>query len=513
MRRRYIEHMNDIQPTAAFVSRLEQEMNRELRRTSRRQKAIPMALTAVTAAAALIAIVFFGVIPSRHQTDVISQPKSAVASEPTITPIPTNAPTSEPTMEPTPIPTVEPTVTVTYPPEEERLELEMGNRKLYTNHDVIREPGSMLIVENNLIGSSGSPLIEIHQGTELNSVVVAPLRPGDAYWPIKNDSGIVQMTDTKGEDIGYAERVQYYDEATNTVKEGWKHTVYAMTRPEVSENPVERILLPGEVRADDTPLRYGRNAEAPAVAMLQKDQFIGLAYRVGNWIYASTEPFCFNDEEPVTGWIHITEVLGASWHMNLNHVELLADSVNLRDKPDGKIIGSLNKNSVIYYSGDTVPGKSGDWHYVSVNWFKGTQNGYISADYAKLYVFPLESKLDMDGVVSATLSYSEPSPFGAAEQTIEGEKLALLLDRLRNARSTYVYQTVCGEGSSTITLKYADGNEVVLPIAADSCPYVRYGAITYDLKTDAERTERFLNDGGVGLSYILSPIFDQIKIP
>ncbi len=512
MRRRYINHMNDIQPSSAFVSRLEHEMNRELRRQSHRHRTVPMMLTAA-AAVAVIAIVFFGVIPSRHHTDVVTQPKNTSVVTAAPTDMPTIEPTAEPTITPTDAPTPEPAVTASYPPEDERIEIEMGDRKLYTNHDVIREPGSMLITENNLIGTSGSPLVEIHQGTELNSVVTAPLRPGDAYWPVKNDGSIVQLTDAKGKDIGYAERVQVYDEAINTVKEGWKHTLYEVTPPEVPENPVERVLLPGYIRADNTLLRYGKNADAPAVAVLQKDQSIGLAYRVGNWIYASTEPFCFSDESPVTGWIHVTEVLGASWQMNLNHVELLADSVNLRDKPDGKIIGSLNKDSVIYYSGDTVPGKNGDWHYVSVNWFKGTQNGYISADYAKLYVFPLESKLNMDGVVSATLSYSETSPFGAAEQTVEGEKLNLLLDRLRNARSHFIYGKVCGEGTATLTLTYSDNSEVILPVSGDSCTYVRYGAITYDLKTDAERVERFLNDGGVGSSDILSPIFDQIKLP
>ena len=103
------------------------------------------------------------------------------------------------------------------------------------------------------------------------------------------------------------------------------------------------------------------------------------------------------------------------------------------------------------------------------------------------------------------------SEFHPVEQTIEGHHLSLLLDRLRNACSESVYSPVCAEGSATITLKYADGSEVVLPISADDCTHVRYGAVTYDLKTDAERTEQFLNDGGVGLSDILAPIFDQIQ--
>jgi len=508
MRRRYIKYMNDVQPSRRFLSQLEREMNLELLRASRRQKVIPMALTAA-ASIAVIAIVLLGVLPARHNTDIISQPKTFTSAP---TAAATDLPTIEPTAEPTFAPTAEPTVSVTYPPDDVRLEIEMSDKKLYTNHDVIREPGSILVFENNLIGSSSAVLVEIHQGTEPSSVVIAPLRPGDAYWPIKNEDGVMRLLDEKGNDIGYTERVQYYDESSNTVKVGWKHTLYGSTLPEVSENPVEQVLIPGIVRADNTLLRYGKNTDAPAVAVLEQDQPLGLAYRVGNWIYASTEPVSFGYETPVTGWIHVTEVLGASWNMSINCIELLADSVNLRDKPDGKIIGSLDKDSVIQYSGDTVPGKNGDWHFVSVNWFKGTQDGYISADYSKLYVFPLENELDMDNVVSATLTYTETSAFGAAEQTVTGEKLALLLDRLRNARSERVYDTVCGEGAADITLKYADGSEVILPISADSCPYVRYGCIVYDLKTDDERAERFLEAGGVGMSDILSPIFDQIPL-
>ena len=193
-------------------------------------------------------------------------------------------------------------------PDEILLEIEMSDRELFTNNDVIREPRSMLVFENNLVGSNDSLLVEIHQGTELNSVVIAPLRPGDAYWPVRNSDANMQVTDTKGNDVGYTELVQFYDEKSNTVKKGWKHTLYEMTPLEVPDNPVEPVLIPGIVRADNTSLRYGKNAEAPAVAVLQKDQHIGLAYRVGNWIYASTEPFCFGYETPVTGWIHVSEV-------------------------------------------------------------------------------------------------------------------------------------------------------------------------------------------------------------
>jgi hypothetical protein len=117
----------------------------------------------------------------------------------------------------------------------------------------------------------------------------------------------------------------------------------------------------------------------------------------------------------------------------------------------------------------------------------------------------------MDSVVSASMNYTDTSPFGAQEQTVEGDKLALLLDRLRNARSTSIHQTVCGEGAAFITVTYSDGHTVDLPISGDGCTQVRHGDVTYDLKTDEERTERFLNDGGVNLVDILGPIFDKIK--
>ena len=499
MRRRYIQYMEEIQPSAAFVSRLEREMNRELRRT-RRQKAIPVVLTA---AAVLVAIVFWGVIPTRHQPDVISQPQNSAVT--TFTPSPTDLPTPEPT--------ASPTVTTSYPPEEERLEIEMGDGEVYGLSSIINDPDAILFAADDLVGVNDSNLVEIHQSRELNSVVVAPLRPGDAYWSVtdadNNWDSVAQLTDEKGSDVGYAERVQYYDAETNTVREGWKHTLYEPASLEASENPVERVQIPAQVRADNTPLRYGKSADAPAITTFEKDQLIAIGYRVGNWLYVSNDPYCVGGES-FTGWMHVTEVLGASWKTPLNQVDLLADSVNLRDKPDGKIIGALTKDSRIFYGGATIPGKEGDWHYVSVNWFKeGYQDGYVSAEYAKLNTFRLESKLSMDDVVSATLR--RPSgEFYPVEQTVEGEKLGLLLERLRNAYSKSVYSPVCAEGTATITLTYADGSEVELPISGDGCTQVRYGDVTYDLKTDAERAERFLNDGGASQRDILSPIFDQI---
>lgn len=515
MRRRYIHYMNDVQPSRAFVSQLENEMNRELRRKSRRQRTIPMALTAA-ASIAVIVLVLFSVLPARHNTDIVSQSK-AFTSSPTLVPsaVPTAEPTDAPTPEPITEPTSEPTAAVTYPPEDVRLELEMGDREVFDIRSVSSVSDTDLFWVDYLIGAKDSYLIEIHQGIELNSVVVAPLRPGDAYWPITDtDYNLVnfaQLIDEKGNEVGYAECVQYYDEATNTVREGWKHHLYDSTPPEVTEIPVpvERVQIAGEVRADNTPLRYGKNADAPAITTLDKGQLIAIGYRVGNWLYVSNEPYSMGEKE-FTGWMHITEVLGANWKTPLNQVDLLAESVNLRDKPDGKIIGTLTETSQITYGGATVPGKNGDWHYVFANWFKeGSQNGYVSAEYTKLNTFRLESKLELSGVVSATLRRAG-SEFHPVEQTVEGDRLELLLERLRSACSEFVYSPVCAEGSAAITLKYADGREVVLPISGDSCTQVRYGDVTYDLKTDAERAERFLNDGGIGLSDILSPIFDQI---
>lgn len=423
--------------------------------------------------------------------------------------------------EPTAAPTVNPSIT--YPPDDIRLELEMSDDAVFTSSSIIGNQDNILMFEDNLVGVNNSSIVEICQSSELNSVVAAPLRPGTAYWPHKNaDAGdIVYLTNEKGKEVGYAERVTYLDEETNTLKEGWRHVVHAADPlPEVPDNPVERIQMPGKVKSGGTPIRYGTSADAPIIAVLEEGQKLGLGYRVGNWIYASTEPFCTNGEAPTTGWIHITEVVGMGWRTAIYHVELTADEVNLRAAPDGDLIYTVSRSDasagLLEYGGATVPGKKGDWHFVKVGagFFEDfVQTGYISADYSKLHTFRLESELSMDDVVSTTLTYSDTAPFGAAEQTVTGEKLSLLLSRLKNAYSESVYTEVCGEGAATITLTYADGSTIGLPLSGDSCTQVRHGDVTYDLKTDVERTERFLNDGGVGLSDILGPIFDQIKIP
>lgn len=415
-------------------------------------------------------------------------------------------------VEPTAAPTVNPDLT--YPPDDVRLELEMSSEAIFASSDVINSWDNILGFNDNLVGTHSSSIVEIHQSSELNSVVDEPLRPGTAYWPHKDASAgdIVDLTDEKGKKVGHAERVTYLNPETNTLKEGWKHTVYsAKPLPEVPDNPVETINKPGKVLLNDTPLRYGTSADAPVITILEEGRMLRLGYRVGNWIYASTDSFCQDGETAYTGWIHITEVAGVTWRTTINHVELTADEVNLRDKPDGNILAVLDKNTQISYGGATVPGKEGSWHFVTVGQLKGNVTGYISADYSKLHTFRLESELNLDGVISATLSYSDTAPFGAAEQTVTGEKLSILLERLKNACSESVYTEVCGEGTAQITLNYQDGHTVSLPLSGDSCTQVRHGDVTYDLKTDAERTERFLNDGGVGLSDILSPIFDQIK--
>lgn len=422
--------------------------------------------------------------------------------------------------EPTAAPTVNPDLA--YPPDDVRLELEMSDEAVFAASGIADDWGGVLMFDSHLVGAYNSSIVEICQSSELNSVVIAPLRPGTAYWPHKDASAgdIVDLTNEKGKKVGHAERVTYLDESTNTLKEGWKHTVYsADPLPKVPDNPVEGISKPGKVKNGGAPLRYGTNADAPIVVVLEENQKLGLGYRVGNWIYASTEPFRQNGETAYTGWIHITEVAGMGWRTTINHVELTADEVNLRETPDGKVKAVLNKNTRISYGGATVPGKNGDWHYVTITAFDFASpdfvpvTGYISADYSRLNTFRLESELPMDGVISATLTYADTAPFGAAEQTVEGEQLTLLLDRLKNACSESVCTEVCGEGTATITLTYADGRTVALPLSGDSCTQVRHGDVVYDLKTDAERTERFLNDGGAGLSDILSPIFDQIEIP
>lgn len=516
MRQRYCRYMNDIRPSDELLSRIEAQMRRELRQKHRRSR-IPMRLTAVAAAAAALVLAMIGLKAIRPKVDIVA-PQSTALSAATELPV-----TAEPSAQPVETCMPLPSPAASYPPDDVRLELEMSDESVFAVSSIVENQDNIMLFEDNLVGAHNSSIVEICQSSELNSVVIAPLRPGTAYWPHRDaEAGdIVYLTDQKGREIGYAERVTYLDEETNTLKEGWRHVIHADDPlPEVPDNPVERIQKPGKVKDGGASLRYGRSADAPIIALLEEGQKLGLGYRVGNWVYASTAPFCADDETPVTGWIHISEVVGMGWRMTINHVELTADEVNLRAAPDGALIYTVSRSDaeagLLEYGGATVPGKTGDWHFVRVGagFFKDfTQTGYISAEYSRLYTFRLESELNLDGVVSATLSYSQTSPFGAAEQTVTGDKLDMLLDRLRSAYSESVYTEVCSEGTAAITLNYADGSMVSLPLSGDSCTQVRHGDVTYDLKTDAERTERFLNDGGVGLTDILGPIFDQIKIP
>lgn len=513
MSNRYQKYMQSVQPTDEFLLRLEGRMNRELRRSS------PGLRLVVCAAAAAVLVLACTVLLRPAPPDILRQPTRpttenlpSTAPDPTPEVLPTATPEPSPTSEPASSPTPE----SSYPPDEIRLELEWSDESAFAVSDIVANSDDVLLFENHLVGADNSSIVEICQSSVLNSVVDEVLRPGTAYWPHTDASAgdVVDLTDKKGKTVGYAERVTYLNPETNTLKDGWKHTIHANDPlPETPDNPVERIQFPGKVRSGGTPLRYGMSADAPVVAVLEEGQKLGLGYRVGNWVYASTAPFCKAGEAPVTGWMHITEVLGMHWRVSPLIVDLLADEVNLRETPGGKVIAALPKNTHIRYGGATIPHKTGSWHFVSVvnpNGFTSA-SGYISAEYSKLNTFRLGEELNMDGVVSASLSYSETTPFGAQEQSVDGEKLRLLLERLTNAYSELIETEVCGEGAAFITLTYADGHTVDLPISGDGCTQVRHGDVTYDLKTDEERTERFLNDGGVNLADILGPIFDKIK--
>ena len=80
----------------------------------------------------------------------------------------------------------------------------------------------------------------------------------------------------------------------------------------------------------------------------------------------------------------------------------------------------------------------------------------------------------------------------------DSEKLALLLDRLQNAYSESVHTEVCGEGTAEITLTYADGHTVSLPLSGDSCTQVRCGDVVYE---EAVTKASYITPvpGGVGL--------------
>lgn len=397
----------------------------------------------------------------------------------------------------------------------------MSDEFAFASPRIIANAEDAMLFDHYLVGAHDSSSVELHQSSALNSPVVALLYPGTAFWPYDENGDVPDLTDGDGTVIGYATRVTYLHEETNTLKDGWLHVIDDADPPlDVSNNPVKSIHLPGRVKSGGTALHYGASADAPAVATLAEEQQLCLDFRVGNWFYASTEPFCVDDEAAVTGWIYVSDVIGLNWRTAIDHVDLTADEVNLRTAPDGEVIYTLSRSDadadMITYNGITLPGKTGDWHYVSVGagFFEDlVQTGYISADPSRLFTFRLESELELDGVTCAALRYSESSALGAAEQTITGERLDMLLERLRSAYSQGTDAEVCAEGTAQITLTYEDGHTIALPLSGDSCTQVRYENVVYDLRTDAERTEHFLNDGGVNLADILSPLFDQIKFP
>ncbi len=509
MRQRYCNSMTDIAPSPEFLRRLEQDMNREL--NARPTKAPLYA----AAAAALIVLTLAGARMLRPHPDVVqrSSPPGPL-SQPSATAAPTSAPTSAPTATPSP--------TTTLVPDDIRLELEMSEKEVVFRSQWLDESSTeqLVVFENNLVGAFNSSPIEIHESSDPASPVRATLLPGTAHWPIDpEDNGIENLPGEEDIANGYAQRTVWLDEERNVLRDGYiiiDHNANPLS--EVDENPVEELHIPGKANGEAV-LRYGRYENAPAVATLEDGQLIGLGYRVGNWIYASTEFFVLSGEKPVTGWVHVSQAKGCSWAATVTSVELLGDKVNVRAKPDenSKILATLPRDfRNIYYTGVTQTTKSGRWHLVRFGGSAKTDGfatGFISADYVSLAACPLASLVDLENVASATLAYGENAPFGRTSQTIEGERLSLLKERLYGALSVSTYESVCGEGTATLTLSYPDGTQEILPISGDGCTHLRCGDVKYDLRTEEERAYAWQNDGGAGMSDILSPIFDEIKIP
>lgn len=566
MRSRYNEHMQEIIPSDKFLRKLESDMNRELRRKRHFHTALPkhIAVVAAVVAVVLVAAVLLSARPPQPDRQ---QPSVAAPGESPSTAGPTTSPTTTPSAVntgleilgetiPMPASDVNPlmgwslpanetvpifnenyeeqssgsvpddqeiTVPADYPPEDEPWGLEILAEGVWptepTAHVTSQSYQAALMFENHLVGGgSENDYVTIHESPD-GSAILAELHPGDAYWPAKGiDMQIIY--DEKGQNAGYAEQVMWLG-SDNILHTGWKRKLYSdAPAKQASENPVVTLARPGRVRADGTALRYGKNAEAPVVAVLEEGAVLGLQAQVGNWVYASTELFRKDGEQPVTGWIHVTEVVGLHWNVSIDHVDLTVDKANIRDLPDGKIIGTVTKNDAsggsLRYLNITVPGKEGDWHYVSLNGFNakdGALSGWIFADLTKLYTFPLRQNLSMENVVSATLAYAPTELYpdvDARSQTVTGEKLARLLERMENAVSEAVHTPVCGDGVATITLAYSDGHEEITYLAADSCPQLRYGDVTYDLRSEEERSFGYMQEYNYSLHEILGPLFDEI---
>lgn len=411
-------------------------------------------------------------------------------------------------------PSSEPTASSITTADDMRLELAFSGGAYWTTPDIVENSfARAMMFEDNLVGAHDSLPLEIRSGPDPDSPLIATLLPGTAYWlpdppddlhPSAVDSGCLT--------------VRWLDEGTNELVDGWMCVRCDGSSGKDADNPVEPVQLPGRVCAEGACLRYGRSEDAPVIAELEVGQKLRLAYRAGNWIYASTEHFLEDGEAAATGWIHISEVEQLQWRTSIHCVELLADAVNVRDQPDGEIVATITREAAaqgaIRYGGATVPGQKGDWHYVILDRFsQAPVTGYISADLAHLNTFALGDELSLDGVVSCTLRYASAGYADGRliEETISGERLHAWLARLSGASSAALDEPVCGEGAASLTLVWEDGREAELPLSGDSCTRVRHEDVTYDLRTPAERTAAFLNDGGVNLFDILPQYFDAFR--
>lgn len=519
MKQRYNRWMKSIRPSESYQKRLESEMNRELlaQKSAARRRVRAVRIAAAAAAVMILsagALALRGALPDRVANPPVADgagssiqatpapaetapEKAAPAQSPSFMPSPTSF------ADPTPLPSPSPTPASVL----EALDQGAWPSLALEDYGQFVDP-SICLADRRF---------EIHETPDADSPVLGTLAPGDAYWP-------VYASQESGDSAGNAERITWWN--GTALQTGWRIASDDLKAP--GAPPYELVRLPGKVRRE-TALRYGRDPDAAAVATLNENALIYLYARYGDWLYVTTNGF---DEEQVwAGWLPVDSVWALKWRdpTLLSQVELLAERVNLRDAPDGKIIATLSRAEIdaqrqdgvqaLIYTGTTVPGKSGDWYFVTYGVFmskKGATTGYLSAEFAKIHSVTLGEELDLDGVVSAALRIRPDSLIPDAitfEQTLTGEALEGLKARLKGAGAVTSFERLCIPGIAEIRLTYADGSVVPLAISADDCPRLAFNGMIYDYRTAAERTEAFLNEGGKSAMDVLPEHFDQLTGP
>ena len=519
MRQRYNQWMRNIRPDADFMHQLEGRMRAEHRRVARRKRRL-LAFS-YGAAGLILAFAVVGMVRMVRSNRNAPTPLAQGAGTTPLSTATAYAPTEAPLETTAPTPQTNPQIQA----------MELGNWELGMSDAVLRATRSSWFDAEayGLYADPPCPLVGLEDNyprrvyignaiTDLDAYY-ALLKPGDAYWLNTPTDTLSIELDPKTELAEFPFYSIEWIDAEGEHQTGW---ILDSIIPEdaADANPlVEPLACPAFVPEDSTAQLYvRRDIDSEVIASLPSGTSLALYGAVDGWAFATTEPFA--EEEIISGWVPLNQIIGARWRYPLEILTPLADRINLRAEPDGTVLHTLDASAfnpidgsaAIQFTGISRMGQEGLWYCVRYWNAKGIPiSGWIFSELVQSHTFTFQIGADdpIDMLRSAEIHVR--SADGAEEyvQIVESEDfLARIANAIAVDDGSDLYSNI------SLGLHYTDksGNMQTLPVtlADDGSMRISLNGVIYDYRTDDERYSALYDDDGITAQEYLQEVFYDI---